>query len=379
MLGSENMGSIGLSVPIGTGRASATQEIAKNEMNIRDSKTQTHKFLRLLEDYENLMAKGKEDMAIDIYRKMRVMADEYHLPYNTVSTNASQIIADYKEGKMAKTECIEELFGYPKGYINSSEYPDSIINNNKKAMKIDDFVDILLDVTAGDFENLGNLEEYMLKSRSEAERFEYALYQNIKNCKTIGQLSAQYENSNIADKIKVAAMLAGIANDTGYDDKLKYASIFGDRSKLAEINPEELYLALRNNTIHNTKIGLGICANIGIFTATFLRGLGVKANAVGIGTGQGMHVIAIAQDTANQTSYAVDNGWADSAKGDGIWPAIRRYAAVMGVNLLYANIYDDNNKFMGTYRGPEGRLMDSALGMEEGETLKRSLSKKNKE
>ncbi|MFA6530306.1 MAG: hypothetical protein WCT31_01135, partial [Candidatus Micrarchaeia archaeon] len=209
MLGSENMGSIGLSVPIGTGRASATQEIAKNEMNIRDSKTQTHKFLRLLEDYENLMAKGKEDMAIDIYRKMRVMADEYHLPYNTVSTNASQIIADYKEGKMAKTECIEELFGYPKGYINSSEYPDSIINNNKKAMKIDDFVDILLDVTAGDFENLGNLEEYMLKSRSEAERFEYALYQNIKNCKTIGQLSAQYENSNIADKIKVAAMLAG--------------------------------------------------------------------------------------------------------------------------------------------------------------------------
>ncbi|MFA6531105.1 MAG: hypothetical protein WCT31_05200, partial [Candidatus Micrarchaeia archaeon] len=166
---------------------------------------------------------------------------------------------------------------------------------------------------------------------------------------------------------------------TGYDDKLKYASIFGDRSKLAEINPEELYLALRNNTIHNTKIGLGICANIGIFTATFLRGLGVKANAVSIGTGQGMHVIAIAQDTANQTSYAVDNGWADSAKGDGIWPAIRRYAAVMGVNLLYANIYDDNNKFMGTYRGPEGRLMDSALGMEEGETLKRSLSKKNKE
>ncbi len=184
-------------------------------------------------------------------------------------------------------------------------------------------------------------------------------------------LAARYSNATFEQKIIAAARL-GSMGLIFYDHALENTSTFSaNKQALANINSQDVYATMRNDLMTNQKATDGVCVNINGMVAEFLRKSGIEAYSLATG----IHMVAAAYDPGTRSSYVVTYGDIYKAHGGGIWPAFEAYARSQGTNLTDVYVYGAGNKFIGLYHPPEGRLVDSALGMEE-DLLRRSLIRK---
>ena len=191
------------------------------------------------------------------------------------------------------------------------------------------------------------------------------------------QFAAYFKNASFDDKIKAAAMLSALGLET-YNSKLGTSgSLLGGRSGVSGLDPDAEFGVVKTNYMAGAQLPAGICANINGLAAEFLREAGVDAYVLKIGTGAGLHSIAAARDPTSNKSDIVDYGGIYSTQGPGIWPVIQMYAATNGFNLLGVSVYGAGNRYIGYYEGPEGRLMETALGTGD-DLLKKSMTRRRK-
>ena len=200
----------------------------------------------------------------------------------------------------------------------------------------------------------------------------YNFLESLFSSDSLEQFAGRYSGSSTDQKIYAAARLAALGHE-GYDYHLEGASFFSsEKKKLETLDPDTVFANIRKSLRENRTIKDGICGNINGMAAEFLRLSGVEAYTLGVGSGDTMHAIAAARDPGSNSAYVVDYGSVYKTRSGGIWPATQAYAKENGLIILGAYVYGEKNRFMGYYKGPEGRLMDTALRTDE-DSLREAL------
>lgn len=375
IFGNGNIASFAVTMPIGSGRANAGQETDGNGGSGRLT-SEYHKFMLGIDEYA-ARQKGIESSAYAaLMHSLQSVIDHYGIEGAVISRNAAGLIKKYMNNEIRAEELFCMLFNYPEEHsvAGATVYSHGRNAQVLESMIIEEIVGT--HAIASSLAILDDPEHAMLQGCNPNEKFEYLVYRNISTSNSLEEFGSRYSDSSFEDKIRVAALLAKSASKY-YDHKMAGMGPFSGFGSLGEITPNEAFLRLKSNLIDGTSLSEGICPSINGFAAEFLRQAGIDAYAIGMGTGKGAHLVAAASDPAGRRAYIVDSGQVYSTQGNGIWPVIEQYAKSNGVNLMGIDVYGEKNSYLGYYRGPEGRLMDSALGIDD--LLKKSLLRKAEE
>ncbi len=190
---------------------------------------------------------------------------------------------------------------------------------------------------------------------------DYRFLQAMFSTTNLQDFSNNFVNSSTDEKVYIASKLARLAQE-GYNTVLENMSPFSPgKSQMATIEPQNEFANIQKALLTNKKQNDGICGNINGLAAEFLREVGVDAYSLVVDG----HVIASARDEKGNASYVVNYGRIYKTPGSGMWPAVQAYSRDNGVVLLGAHVYRNNNEYIGYYKGPEGRLLDTALQTDE--------------
>jgi hypothetical protein len=203
---------------------------------------------------------------------------------------------------------------------------------------------------------------------------DYQFMENLMSSGSLENFAERYARTSTDEKVMIASRLALLAN-RGYNNVLENASPFSsDKKELAGLTPNVEFAALQRSILQHQKQNEGICGNINGMAAEFLRLSGVEAYTIVVGSSAGAHAIAVARDEHGNASYAISYGNVYKTPGSGMWPAVQAYSKAEGIVLIGAFVYGKGNAFLGYYKGPEGRLLDTALQTNE-DALRDSLTR----
>ena len=204
----------------------------------------------------------------------------------------------------------------------------------------------------------------------------YNFLEALFSSSSLEQFAGRYAGSTTDQKIYAAARLAQLGHE-GYDDHLLNVSFFSsEKKKLEALDPTKVFSNIRKSLLDGKQRSGGICGNINGMAAEFLRLSGVEAYALGgLGSGDTMHVIAAARDPGSNASYVVDYGSVYKTQSTGVWPAVQAYSRENGIVLMGAYVYGKGNGFIGYFKAPEGRLLETVTRTDE-DALREALIRK---
>jgi hypothetical protein len=338
LFGGGNAVTVSFSIPLGAGRARVTQESGGPSREAGSMNT--------------VMPPDLADIA-----KWIANAGGQGL---TDPNQIDALLKEYSAGKINEAQLFAKLAGF--NYVGPvSPGSDGYMFTDKNGKPLEFFMSNQIPILVGMYQDAFGPQTGLFSS---------AMYGSA----TLKDFAAYFKNASFDDKIRAAAMMSALGLET-YNSKLAAGSVFGGRQGVATLDPDTEFGIMKTNYMAGKQLPDGICANINGLAAEFLREAGVDAYLLGLGSGGGMHNIAAARDPASGKSGIVDYGSIYSTQGPGIWPVIQMYAATNGFNLLGVDVYGKGNKYLGYYEGPEGRLMETALGTND-DLLKRSMTRK---
>lgn len=183
------------------------------------------------------------------------------------------------------------------------------------------------------------------------------LMSGIEHHQSLASLARGFGQNSPQQILRMAARLARLAAEQ-YDYRLYRASVFSqERNELSVLSPERVYDHLRRSLINGERLSVGLCATIHTFIAEFLRQTGFEARAISIPNPRGLHVVSLATIPGSNRNHIIDYGELYSADGNSMWSVIEEYARENRILIQGIRVYDENNRLMGFYGGPEGELM----------------------
>jgi len=201
---------------------------------------------------------------------------------------------------------------------------------------------------------------------------EYAFMIKFISNNNLDGLGGSYANSDFEVTIRAGAMLASIGLEY-FDRSLKGGK---NPETVRAMTPNKVFGNIHKRVVNGDTTTAGLCSNIHGMVVNFLKGAGVEAYALAIGSHDLEHTIVAARNPATNTGYVLNYHEIHKGSGRGLWPAIQSYARTKGFNLMGVYLYRDGNWRPALYKGPEGRLMDTALYSED-DLLRESLIRKS--